>query len=70
MQLIDGKAVSKAVKESVKAECDALKKKGVTKITFLCLIAAPSGVEKLQKAFSSFEAMVLPDDIDHEEFTL
>ena len=30
MQLIDGKAVSKAVKESVKAECDALKKKGVT----------------------------------------
>ena len=30
MQIIDGKAVSKAVKESVKAECDELKKKGVT----------------------------------------
>ena len=30
MQIIDGKAVSKAVKESVKAECEALKSKGVT----------------------------------------
>ena len=30
MQIISGKAVSKAVKESVKAECDALKAKGVT----------------------------------------
>ncbi|MBQ7202409.1 MAG: bifunctional methylenetetrahydrofolate dehydrogenase/methenyltetrahydrofolate cyclohydrolase FolD [Eubacterium sp.] len=30
MQIIDGKAVSKSVKESVKAECEALKKQGVT----------------------------------------
>ena len=30
MQIIDGKAVSKAVKESVKAECEQLKAKGVT----------------------------------------
>jgi methylenetetrahydrofolate dehydrogenase (NADP+)/methenyltetrahydrofolate cyclohydrolase len=30
MQIIDGKAVSKAVKESVKAQCEALKAKGVT----------------------------------------
>ena len=30
MQIIDGKAVSKAVKESVKTECEALKKQGVT----------------------------------------
>lgn len=30
MQIISGKAVSKAVKKSVKAECDALKAKGVT----------------------------------------
>lgn len=30
MQIIDGKAVSKAVKEQVKAECEALKEKGVT----------------------------------------
>ncbi len=30
MQIIDGKAVSKAVKESVKAECEELKAKGVT----------------------------------------
>ncbi len=30
MQLIDGKAVSKAVKEKVKAECEELKKKGIT----------------------------------------
>lgn len=29
MQIIDGKAVSKAVKEQVKAECQELKKKGV-----------------------------------------
>ncbi len=30
MQLIDGKAVSKAVKEQVKAECELLKEKGIT----------------------------------------
>lgn len=30
MQIIDGKAVSKAVKEQVKKECDELKAKGVT----------------------------------------
>ncbi len=30
MNIIDGKAVSKAVKEQVKAECDGLKAKGVT----------------------------------------
>lgn len=30
MRIIDGKAVSKAVKEQVKAECEALKKKGIT----------------------------------------
>lgn len=30
MQIIDGKAVSKAVKDSVKAECDELKAKGIT----------------------------------------
>ena len=30
MQLIDGKAVSKAVKEQVKAECEALKAQGIT----------------------------------------
>ena len=30
MQIIDGKAVSKAVKESVKAECEELKANGVT----------------------------------------
>ncbi len=30
MQIIDGKAVSKAVKEQVKAECEELKKQGVT----------------------------------------
>ena len=29
MQIIDGKAVSAAVKDRVKAECDALKAKGV-----------------------------------------
>lgn len=30
MQIIDGKAVSKAVKEKINAECEALKQKGVT----------------------------------------
>ena len=30
MQIIDGKAVSKAVKEQVKKECDELKAKGIT----------------------------------------
>ena len=30
MQIIDGKAVSKAVKEQVRQECEQLKKKGVT----------------------------------------
>lgn len=34
---------------SSSASIDILKKKGAKKITFLCLIAAPSGVEKLQK---------------------
>ena len=29
MQIIDGKAVSKAVKEQVKAECEQLKNKGI-----------------------------------------
>ena len=32
MQIIDGKAVSASVKAQVKAECEELKKKGITPI--------------------------------------
>lgn len=35
---------------SAVAAIDLLKKRGITKIHFLCLIAAPEGVERLQKA--------------------
>ena len=32
------------------AAIDLLKKRGIQKIRFLCLIAAPEGIEKLQEA--------------------
>ncbi len=43
---------------SAVAAIDILKKRGITKIHFLCLIAAPEGVERLTKAHPEVEIYI------------
>ncbi|MBP1755253.1 MAG: upp [Firmicutes bacterium] len=43
---------------SAVAAIDILKKRGITKIHFLCLIAAPEGVERLTKAHPDVEVYI------------
>ncbi|MDF2942438.1 MAG: upp [Herbinix sp.] len=43
---------------SAVAAIDILKKRGITKIHFLCLIAAPEGVERLTKAHPDVEIYI------------
>jgi uracil phosphoribosyltransferase len=43
---------------SAVAAIDTLKKRGITKIHFLCLIAAPEGVERLTKAHPDVEVYI------------
>lgn len=43
---------------SAVAAIDLLKKRGISKIHFLCIIAAPEGVERLQKAHPDIEIYI------------
>lgn len=43
---------------SAVAAIDLLKKRGISKIHFLCIIAAPEGVERLQKAHPDVEIFI------------
>lgn len=43
---------------SAVAAIEMLKRRGITKIHFLCLIAAPEGVEKLQKAHPDVDIFI------------
>jgi uracil phosphoribosyltransferase len=43
---------------SAVAAIDILKKRGITKIHFLCLIAAPEGVERFTKAHPDVEVYI------------
>ena len=75
MQIIDGKAVSKAVKESVKAECEQLKAKGVTPGLAVILVGDDSAsqvyVRNKEKACEECgfysEKYAIPADTTQEE---
>ncbi len=75
MQIIDGKAVSKAVKESVKAECEALKATGVTPGLAVILVGDDSAsqvyVRNKERACEECgfysEKYALPADTTQEE---
>lgn len=54
------------------AAIDMLKKRGITKIHFLCLIAAPEGVKKLQEAHSDVDIFIgsLDERLDENGYIL
>ena len=75
MQIIDGKAVSKAVKEQVKKECDELKAKGITPGLAVIIVGDDSAsqvyVKNKEKACEAcgfyIKKYALPADTTQEE---
>ena len=54
------------------AAVELLKKRGITKIVFLCLIAAPEGVERFQKEHPDVELYIggLDDRLNEDGYIL